>query len=477
MTENSSSLNMAALARREFLKQGSMGIGSLALASMMSRDANAARSQTEVLPPMYPAKAKNVIFIHALGAPSQIDLLDPKPVLNRFEGKVLPKEMTDGVRFAFVDAESTALGSPYKFEKHGKAGIDMSELLPHMGSVADELTVIRSMKTDVFNHGGAELFMHSGFGRLGRPSFGSWVSYGLGSVSNNLPTFVVLKNGGSPASGKNVWTSGFLPTVHQGVEFRAKGDPVLYLTDPKGMSRKDRSDVIDTVNQLNQAQLQQAGDPETQTRIAQYEMAFRMQSSVPDLMDIKSEPQHIIDMYGAKPGQSTLANNCLLARRLVERGVRFVQLFDKGWDHHSDIFRNLPGRCRQMDQPVAALIKDLKQRGMLEDTLVIWGGEFGRTPMAQAIAPDGKTQVAGRDHHIDAFSIIMAGGGIKAGHIHGQTDELGFRAVQDVVHVHDFHATALHLLGIDHTKLSVRYAGLDMRLTGVKGKIVDGIIA
>jgi hypothetical protein len=353
----------------------------------------------------------------------------------------------------------------------------MSTLVPRLSKVADELTVIRSMQTDEINHGAAELFMHTGSGRVGRPAFGSWATYGLGSESENLPGFVVLMEGGGTASGKNLWSSGFLPTVYQGVRLRSGAEPVLYLSNPKGMRQQDRRDVIDVVRQLNQSQFEVAGDPEIQTRIAQYEMAFRMQSSVPDLMELSSEPQHILDMYGAEPGEKSFANTCLLSRRLVESGVRFVQVFLDGWDNHSGIYSSLPRLCKKMDQPVAALIQDLKQRGLLDETLVIWGGEFGRTPMVQAFTPAGETQPPGRDHHKDAFTIWMAGGGVKAGYTHGETDEFGFRPVRDAVHVHDFQATVLHLLGLDHLRLTYRVQGRDFRLTDVHGNVVQEILA
>jgi hypothetical protein len=466
--------------RRNVLRSGTMGIGAAALAWLLDRDTSAAHASTtkpHTKQPMFAPRAKNVIFLHMTGGPSQMDMFDPKPALEKYQGRALPAELVEGIRFAFVKGDAKVLASPYKFHKHGQSGIEMSTLVPHLSKVADELTVIRSMQTDEINHGAAELFMHTGSGRVGRPAFGSWVTYGLGSECENLPGFMVLMEGGGTASGKNLWSSGFLPTVYQGVRLRSGSQPVLYLSNPGGMSRQDRRDVIDVVGQLNQSQYEVAGDPEIQTRIAQYEMAFRMQSSVPDLMELISEPQHILDMYGAVPGEKSFANTCLLSRRLVESGVRFVQIFLDGWDNHAGIYSSLPRLCKKMDQPVAALIQDLKQRGLLDETLVIWGGEFGRTPMVQAFTPAGETQSPGRDHHKDAFTIWMAGGGVKAGYTHGETDEFGFRPVRDAVHVHDFQATVLHLLGVDHLRLTYRVQGRDFRLTDVHGNVVQEILA
>ena len=467
------------MTRRNFLNAGTMGLGAAALSSLLHRDAVASSAEKQSAPASFGSiapRAKNVIFLHMTGGPSQVDLFDPKPSLETFQGQPLPESLTKGVRFAFVNQDAKVLPSPYSFSKYGKVGMDMSSLLPHLSEVADEMCLVRSMQTDEINHGAAELFMHTGSGRMGRPAFGSWVTYGLGSENENLPGFVVLMEGGGTASGKNLWGSGFLPSVYQGTRLRSGSEPVLYLSNPDGMRGEDRRDVVDAVSRLNQSQYDISGDPEVQTRISQYEMAFRMQSSVPGLISIEDEPQHVLDMYGVKPGEKSFSNTCLLARRLVEKGVRFVQVFLDGWDHHGGIFSGLPKRCSEMDQPTAALIKDLKQRGMLDDTLVVWGGEFGRTPVVQAFTPAGESQSPGRDHHKDAFTIWMAGGGVKAGYVHGETDDFGFRPVRDAVHVHDFQATVLHLLGLDHTRLSYRYQGRDFRLTDVHGKVIRELL-
>ncbi|MCA9155847.1 MAG: DUF1501 domain-containing protein, partial [Planctomycetales bacterium] len=363
------------------------------------------------------------------------------------------------------------LGTPYKFRQHGESGVELSELLPHLAEVADELAVIKTMQTEQFNHAPAQLFMHTGFGRFGRPTLGSWINYGLGSENQDLPGFVVLITGSVAGAGNSLWGSGFLPTVYQGVEFRSKGDPVLFLSNPQGIGATDRRRIIDSVNRLNQVQLADVGDPEIATRISQYEMAYRMQTSVPELMDISQEPQSIHDMYGTKPGEVSFANNCLLARRLVERGVRFVNLFDEGWDHHGSVFSALPNKCKQVDQPIAALIKDLRQRDLLDETLVLWAAEFGRTPLLQS-----DRAKAGRDHHKDAFAIWMAGGGVKRGVTVGRTDDLGYFPVEDPVHVHDFHATLLHLLGLDHERLTFKFQGRQFRLTDIAGNVVQKLI-
>ncbi len=460
------------LQRRAFLRAGAAGLGSIALRSLLTADDSA------VVAPHFAPRAKHIIFLHMVGGPSQVDLLDPKPALARFEGKPMPDSILEGKQFAFVPKGAGALASPYKFARHGESGAWFSELMPHLAERADDLTVVRSMQTDEFNHGAGELFLHTGFGRLGRPTFGSWVSYGLGSLSDTLPTFVVMANGAN-AAGNSAWGSGFLPSVHQGVKFRSGEEPVHYLANPGGVSRDRQRQVVDGVSALNRLAQERYEDPEIATRIAQYEMAFRLQASGPELMQIENEPQHVLEAYGAEPGDGSYASMCLLGRRMVERGVRFVQIMLRGWDHHSGIYQPnaLPRSCRDMDRPTSALIDDLKQRGLLDDTLVIWTGEFGRTPMVQAISPQGFTQDPGRDHHKDGFSLILAGGGIQPGLTYGATDDFGFEPAENPVHVHDLHATALHLLGIDHTKLTFRYQGRNFRLTDVHGRVVKDLLA
>ncbi len=426
-----------------------------------------------------PARAKRVIFLHMAGAPSQIDLFDPKPALERYDGQDAPAEMIRGERFAFIRGTPKCLKSPYKFERRGQAGMELSELLPGLGEIADDICLIRSMKTDHFNHAPAQLFVHTGSPIMGRPSMGSWLTYGLGTENEDLPGFVVLVSNGNPDGGTALWSSGFLPTVYQGTPFRSRGDPVLHVSNPKGMSGAMRRETLDAIRDLNEINLGRVGDPEISTRIAQYELAYRMQSSVPDLMDISREPREVHEMYGTEAGKASFANNCLLARRLLERGVRFVQLYHWGWDSHGtgsndDLVTSLPQRCKETDRASAALVKDLKQRGMLEDTLVVWGGEFGRTPMNEARR--GSTFL-GRDHHPRAFSLWMAGGGVKRGMVLGKTDELGYNVVEDAVHVHDLQATILHLMGLDHTRLTYRFQGRNFRLTDVHGEVVRKILA
>ncbi len=458
------------------------GIGSVALASLLAEDLPAAApTGDEPLAPritgMVP-KARNVIFVHLVGAPSHLDLFDYKPELVRLDGQLMPDDLWKGLRLAFIREQPAPLGTRFKFQRHGEGGTELSELLPHLAGVADELCVIKGMHTEHFNHGPAQLFFQTGFGRFGRPSVGSWVTYGLGSENQNMPAFVVLITGSVAGAGNSLWGSGFLPSVYQGIEFRAEGDPVLFLSNPAGIADADRRRIIDAVNQLNRTRLADVGDPEIATRINQYEMAYRMQSAVPELMEIAAEPKHIHEMYGTSPGKESFANNCLLARRLVERGVRFVQLYDEGWDHHSGVFTGLPSKCKQVDQPLAALIADLKQRGLLDETLVVWGAEFGRTPMVQDVANSGRTNdKVGRDHHKDAFSIWMAGGGVKRGFTYGRTDDIGFHITEDPMHVNDFHATLLRLLGLDHERLTFRYQGRNFRLTDVAGQVAEKIIA
>ena len=469
------------LTRRHFLTSGSVGIGALALAALAGRTPAASPlALPRVAARDFAPRAKRIIYLHMAGSPPQQDLLDPKPLLAELDGQPCPDSLLEGERFAFIKGHPTILASPYKFAPRGSAGIEISELMPHLSSVADDICVIRSMHTDQFNHAPAQLFLYTGSPQLGRPSMGSWLTYGLGTENSNLPGFVVLVSGNSnPSAGKSVWGSGFLPSVHQGVQCRSSGDPILYVSNPDGVTRDARRRSLDTLARLNEHAHEQHGDPETLARVEQYELAFRMQMSVPEATDIADEPPHILESYGAEPGGSSFANNCLLARRLVERGVRFVQLFDWGWDTHGtgpsdDIVTQLPLKCKQTDRPIAALLTDLKQRGLLEDTLVIWSGEFGRTAMNEK--RNGSTFL-GRDHHPHSFSIWMAGGGVKAGHVHGSTNELGSRITSDPVGVHDLQATILALMGIDHERLTYHFQGRDFRLTDVGGKIVPGIMA
>jgi hypothetical protein len=478
------------ITRRYLFQQVGNGIGAMALTALLSQNGFGSPMPVSVSPddadnPMaaqashFPARAKNVIYIHLVGAPSHLDLFDYKPELQKRSGELCPDEFFEGKQLAFIREQPSLLGTPkekqFAFKRCGQSGIQISNLLPNLQQVADELTLIKSMHTDQFNHAPAQMLLASGFQRFGRPSLGSWVSYGLGSENQNLPSYVVLITGQVLGAGNSAWGSGFLPTIHQGVEFRSQGDPVLFLSNPKGVDSASRKRAVDTINQLNRKQLADVGDPEIATRINQYELAYRMQTSVPELMDIKSESKTTHEMYGTNPGKSSFANNCLLARRLVERGVRFVQLFDQGWDMHGSVYSRLPSKCEQVDRPIAALIKDLKQRGLLDDTLVVWSSEFGRTPMGQTSNGEGKETKSGRDHHKEAYTTWMAGGGVKSGFVYGKTDELGYGIVEDPMHVHDFNATILHLLGMDHKKLTFRYQGRPFRLTDVEGVVAKKI--
>jgi hypothetical protein len=479
------------LTRRHFLESCRLGLGAMALGALSGegqqasgatvRSADAAPNPLAPRPAHFSPSVKSVIYLHMTGSPPHLDLFDYKPELVKRNGEPCPEQFFQGKRFAFTSARPTLLGTPHSFAQHGQSGAWLSDALPNLASIADDLTIIRSMHTDQFNHAPAELMIYTGSPRSGRPSFGSWVTYGLGSENENLPGFVVLISGGvNPSAGKNNWSSGFLPSVFQGVQCRSEGDPVLYLSNPKGMSRDMRRLSLDAMRDLNELQARDLGGPETLTRIAQYELAFRMQASAPDAMDISKETQLTLDSYGAKPGAGSFANNCLLARRLVENGVRFVQLFDWGWDYHGTnpgegLGDGLRERCKRMDQPVAALIRDLKERGLLNQTLVVWGGEFGRTPFREGRTA--ASSVLGRDHYPDCFTMFLAGGGLKAGITYGETDELGFAVARDGVHIHDLQATLLHLLGFDHERLTYRYQGRDFRLTDVHGQVVRGILA
>ena len=419
------------------------------------------------LPP-FQAKAKRVIYLFMAGAPSQLEMFDYKPKLVELEGKPLPPSVIEGQRYAFIQPDAAVLGPRFKFARHGESGAELSEVLPHLATVADDIAIARSVHTDKFNHSPAQLFVNTGFGIPGRPSMGSWLSYGLGNEADDLPSFVVLMSGGSVSGGAAMWSSGFLPSSHQGVPLRSQGDPILHISSPPGYDTLAQRESLDLIRQLNEQRLDVVGDPEIATRINAYEMAFRMQARAPELMDFSDETAESLALYGANPedGKAAFANNCLLARRLVERGVRFVQVYHNGWDHHSNVEGGVRNQCELTDQACAALIKDLKQRGLLDDTLIVWGGEFGRTPMVEASAALGRS--LGRDHHPQAFTMWFAGGGIRPGVTVGATDELGFHVVEQPIAIPDVQATILHCLGIDHERLTYRYQGLDFRLTGVE---------
>jgi len=471
------------LSRRRFLSAGACGIGSAALASLLGEDAGAAVGGAAPPGPHFPAKAKNVIFLLMAGAPSQLDLFEDKPKLKALDGSSIEPARYEGLRFPFIpkDRLPRLLGSPYEFARHGRSGAIVSELMPHFSGVVDEVAFIKSMYTSntAINHQDGQLFFTTGALREGFPSLGAWVSYGLGSASADLPAFVVMLSNRIPRGGASIYGPGFLPGQHQGVPFRNAGDPVLHLSNPAGVTDEARRRSIDSVNRLNRMRLDALGDPEIAARIESYELAYRMQSSVPGLMDIRAEPPAALELYGAEPGRASFANNCLLAARLVERGVRMVQLVDLDWDHHGDrqqrdIVHALPEQCRSVDRAIAGLITDLKQRGLLEETLVVWGGEFGRTPMNEE--RNGSTFL-GRDHHTAAFTVWMAGGGVKPGVTYGATDDIGLEVTENPVHTHDLHATILHLLGLDHKRLTYRHSGRDFRLTDVGGNIVHPVLA
>ena len=488
---NEANLNLAqarAITRRQFFQQTGLSLGSMALGSLCSRpgSARANIAQTDnalaLRPPHFAPRAKSVIYLHMSGAPPSLDLFDWKPKLAELHLKPCPEELLKGQRFAFIKGVPKLLGSPYKFAQHGRGGAWVTETLPHFSQIVDDVAIIKSVYTDQFNHAPAELFIYTGSPRAGSASMGSWITYGIGTENQDLPGFVVLLSGGTdPTGGKSLWGSGFLPSVYQGVQCRSAGEPILFANNPAGMDRASRRRTLDALNQLNEIEARQFGDPETLTRIAQYELAYRMQISVPEVMDISKEPTHIQELYGAKPGEGSFANNCLLARRLVERGVRYVQLYDWGWDIHGtgtgdDLLNHFPKKCRDVDRSMSGLIKDLKQRGLLDQTLVVWGGEFGRTPMNEA---RGGSIFLGRDHHPHCFTIWMAGGGIKPGISYGETDELGYSVVENKVSIRDLQATVLHLLGLDANRLSYRSQGLDQKLIGPtgEGQILRDILA
>ena len=468
--------------RRQFLGQaGQFSLGAIALQALQTPSTASTVNPMLPLRPHHTAKAKRVIYLHMSGAPPHLDIFDYKPELVKRTDQDCPDSFLKGRTFAFTSGVPKLMGTPRTFKQYGQAGLWMSDAVPNFHRIADDITTIRSMHTDQFNHAPAELLLFTGHARQGRPSLGSWATYGLGTENQDLPGFVVLISSGTqPSGGQGLWGSGFVPSVYQGVQCRSKGDPVLFTSNPAGMDRTLRRRTLDALKDLNELQAAELGHPETLTRIAQYELAYRMQTSVPEIMDISKEPASMIEAYGAKPGEASFANNCLLARRLVEQGVRFVQLFDWGWDFHGtgpkeDIRDGLTAKMAATDRPVAALIQDLKQRGLLDDTLVIWGGEFGRTPFREGRTA--KSQILGRDHYPDCYTLMMAGGGIKAGFDYGSTDELGFGIAENPVHVHDLQATILHQLGFDHERLTYRFQGRDYRLTDVHGHVVKDILA
>lgn len=475
--------------RRHFLGNCVTGLGAIWLATQSATSQAGFSPQhlaTNPLSPLAPpqdAKVKRVIYLHMVGAPSQLELFDYKPDLDKLDGQECPASFLEGKRFAFINGTPRMLGHQYAFEQYGDCGAWVSEQLPQMAQCVDELCFIKTMQSEQFNHGPAQLLVHTGSSQMGSPSIGSWVTYGLGTENADLPGFIVLLSGGRlPRVGKALWSAGFLPSVYQGVQCRSQGDPVLNVSNPPGVSQDQRRRVLDTLEKLNRKSYQQLGDPETLTRIAQYEMAFRMQTAAPEAMDLKQESAATLDAYGAEPGQVSFANNCLLARRLVENGVRYVQLFDWGWDTHGSnksesLNHGFRDKCKQIDQPIAALLKDLRQRGLLEDTLVVWGGEFGRTPMREN-RNGGTMAFMGRDHSPDAFTIWMAGAGVKSGFSYGETDPVGYTPAEHPVALRDFHATLLHLLGFDHEQMEVPFKGLNQKLTGVKAaKVIEAILA
>ena len=461
--------------RRWFFQQCGVGVGAIALGALFRESGWAAPAALSPLAPKEPhftAKAKRVIYLFMAGAPSHLELFDYKPALEKWNGKPPPDDLVKGYRAGFINPNAALLGPKFKFAKHGRSGAELSELLPHLAEVVDDIAIVKSMHTDAFNHAPGQIMMNTGTQQFGRPSVGAWTTYGLGAESQDLPAFVVFSTGAKgPSGGSSNWGAGFLPSVYQGVLFRSVGDPVLYLSNPKGVDQQIQRDSLDTIKRLNQKHLDVVGDPEIATRINSFELAYRMQLSAPELMDLSREPKHILDLYGAEPGKGSFANSCLLARRMVERGVRFVEIFHEAWDQHGNLKKDIAKNCEVTDKPCAALVKDLKDRGMLDDTLVIWGGEFGRTPMVQGGGDDG------RDHHPNCFTMWLAGGGVKRGVTIGESDEFGFNATTDKVHVHDLHATILHLLGFDHTKLTYRFQGRDFRLTDVSGEVVEKLLA
>ena len=470
-------MNLLEHTRRQFFQDCGVGIGKVALASLLSERLATAASAAPARADgrHHRPRAKRVIYLFMAGAPSQLDLFDYKPKLQQLAGKPIPPSVIDGQRYAFIQPDAAVLSPRFKFAKHGQSGTELSEMLPHLAEVVDDVALLKSVHTDQFNHSPAQIFVNTGSPIPGRPSMGSWLTYGIGSETDDLPGFVVLKSGGNLSGGAAMWDAGFLPGENQGVPFRGSGDPILHVSNPPGVDRDAQRDTLDLVAELNRQRLEATGAEEINTRISAYEMAYRMQARAPELMDWSDEAPSTLAMYGADPdGGGSFANNCLLARRLAERGVRFIQVYHAGWDHHSNVEGGLKRQCGQTDRPAAALLKDLKQRGLLEDTLVVWGGEFGRTPMVEASAALGRSM--GRDHHPQAVTMWMAGGGIRSGQSIGATDELGFHPVETPIHVHDVQATILHQLGIDHEQLTFNHAGRPFRLTDVHGKVVEPLV-
>ena len=467
------------VSRRHFLRECGVGLGKIAFAGLLtdslSGHAWGAANPLALKAPHFPAKAKRVIHLFMAGAPSQLDLFDYKPELAKLEGKPLPPSVIGGQRYAFIRPDAAVLGPRFAFARHGQSGTELGETLPHLAKIVDEICLVKSLKTDQFNHAPAQIFFNTGFAQPGRPCLGSWALYGLGAETQELPAFVVMSTGSGLSGGSALWSSGFLPTIYTGTRFRNQGDPILDVSSPPGVDAKLQRDTLDLIAAMNNARLQREGDPEIATRLANYEMAFKLQTSAPELMDLKTETKETLDLYGCDPDKPSFARACLLARRMIERGVRFVNIYHEGWDAHSDVTGNSKKNCAATDQASTALVLDLKRRGLLDDTLVIWGGEFGRTPMVETNAALGRA--LGRDHHPQAFTMWMAGGGVKPGITYGATDELGFNIAENPVHVHDIQATILHLLGFDHEKLTYHHAGRDFRLTDVQGNVVKALLA
>jgi Protein of unknown function (DUF1501) len=474
--------------RRHFLKQCTSGLGGLAMSSILgscmgnSETKAINESPFAVNSTPFNAKAKNIIFLHMEGAPSQLELFDYKPELAKLDGQLCPQSLLEGKRFAFIKGVPKMLGPQASFAQYGQSGAWFSDYFKHLPTLADELTFLKAMHTDEFNHAPAQLFMHTGSARMGRPSLGSWITYGLGSENQNLPAYMVLVSGSEPSAGKLLWGNGFLPSVYQGVQCRSKGDPVLYINNPADIDSHLRKKSIETINKINELTYSEVGDPETLTRISQYEMAFKMQTEVPETMDISTEPTYIHEMYGTEIGKASFANNCLLARKLIEKGVRVVQLFDRRWDSHGTdenggVDKGLRRNIEYIDKSLTALINDLKQRGLLDETLIVWGGEFGRTPMMENRAGDNNTKLKGRDHHVDAFTMFMTGAGVRKGYSHGETDEIGYYGIKGKTHIHDLQATIMHLMGFNHEQFTYPFQGRNFRLTDTAGKVIKEVLA